>query len=308
MPDVGTIDLAQGNIQKIKKDDFRDLKKVRYLVLVNNKLKSLEKDSIPKTISILHLGQNSLTSLNGTLREIENMTVLFLNHNNLTILDDELPIKSKDFKSLQVHHNKLQRLPQDLKKFPLLDAVICSDNELRSLDGVFKNATFIQGLNAANNKIEYLAQDEFLEAGIHELDLSKNNIKSINGSLLTLKHMRNCNFSRNLLSEFSLNEIRGLRALQLIDLSYNRIEKLTGRMENIVEPDLFVFDLLLDHNLLKSLDGAMMGMNHLKKLSLSYNLLKWISPDDLIGLEELQQLDVSHNNLQTLEETSKVNI
>lgn len=307
MPKIVTMDLAHGRIEAIQTEDFRHLNDIRYLVLVNNNIKIVEKDSIPKTVRILHLGRNNLTTLNGTLRDIENMDVLFLNENNLTTLDDELPIKSIHFKSLTAHHNKLQNLTQDLKKFSYLDTMYLSDNEIKSLNGVFRNASYIQTLSAHNNKIDYLANDEFSHAyELQELDLGNNYIKSINGSLLTLEKMRICNFSRNQLEEFSLNDIRGLRELQVMDLSYNRIVKVTGRIENAIEQNQYFVELRLDHNLLKSLDGALMNLNRLKTLDLSFNKLKWISPDDMIGLNELESLDISHNYLQTLEETSTV--
>lgn len=307
MPKIVTMDLGSGYIEKISTEDFSSLKDIRYLILVNNKIKIVEKDSIPKTVRILHLGKNNLTSLNGTIRNNENIDVVFLNENSLTTLDDELPVRSIYFKSLSAHHNKLQNLTRDLGDFPYLDTVYLSDNELKSLNRVFQNASLLQTLSVSKNKIEYLAEDEFIRTTeLQELELSHNYIKATNNSLLTLNKMRICNLSQNLIAEFSLNEVRGLRNLQVMDLSHNRIDKLTGRMENLVEQDLFFNDLRLNHNLLKSLDGAMMNLNKLKSLDLSFNKLKWISPDDLIGLEILESLNVSHNYLQTLEETSMV--
>lgn len=307
MPYLTTADFAQGRIRKISTDDLRMLKVVRHLLLVNNNIEILEKDSIPKTVRYLHLGRNSLTSLNGTLRNLEYLEVIFINDNNLTTLGNELPVESQKLTTIVGHHNKLTNFPQDLKTFPYLDALYFNDNELTGLDGVFKHATRLHLLVACNNKIEYLAEDEFIETErLETLDLASNLIRSINGSLLPLKSMRICNISRNLLSEFSLNEIRGLKELRVLDLSFNKIEKLTGRMENYVESDSYFIELRLEHNLLKSLDGVMTGLNRLRVLSLAHNLLEGISPDDLIGLEELEVLNVSHNNLQTLEETSKV--
>lgn len=307
MPKIVTMDLGHGRIKAILTDDFRNLNEIRYLILVNNHIRSIEKKSIPKTVRFLHLGRNNLTSLNGTLRDIENMDVLFLNENNLTSLDGELPIKSANFKSLIAHHNKLENLTQDLTKFMYLDAMYVSDNVIKSLGNVFQNASYIQTLSAHNNKIEYLATDEFSNAiELQELDLANNFIQAINNSLLPLQRMRICNMSRNHLVEFSLNEVRGLTELQVLDLSYNRIEKLTGRMENVVEQDLYFVELRLDHNLLRSLDGAMLNLNRLKILDISFNQMKAISPDDLIGLDDLESLDISHNYLQSLEETSMV--
>lgn len=66
-------------------------------------------------------------------------------------------------------------------------------------------------------------------------------------------------------------------------------------------------ELKLDNNYLETLNGALSGLAHLRRVNLSFNKLRKISPDDLIGLDELQFLDISHNRLTTLEETSKVN-
>lgn len=307
MPKIVTIDLGNGRIKSVLTDDFRHLNDIRHLVLVNNNIRYVEKDSIPKTVRFLHLGRNNLTSLNGTLRGMEYVNALFLNENNLTTLDDELPIKSTGFRTLIVHHNKLQRLTQDLTKFMKLDAMYLSDNELISLDRVFQNASFIQTLSAHNNKIQYLAKDEFLNSvELTELDLANNYIGALNNSLLPLKRVRICNFSRNRLDELSLNDIRGLTELQVVDLSFNLIEKISGRLENVVEQDLHFIELRLDHNLLKSLDGGLMNLNQLRTLDISFNKLKWLSSNDLIGLENLETLDISHNYLQTLQEMSMV--
>lgn len=50
----------------------------------------------------------------------------------------------------------------------------------------------------------------------------------------------------------------------------------------------------------------MMGLHGLLRLNLSHNSIQHITPDDFIGLDELRLLDISHNEISTLEETSKV--
>lgn len=69
-------------------------------------------------------------------------------------------------------------------------------------------------------------------------------------------------------------------------------------------------DLRLQHNELRSLDGSLfLGMKELQRLNLSHNALgPTIGPRDLRGLDGLRVLDVSHNQLTTLEDTSEVNI
>lgn len=67
-------------------------------------------------------------------------------------------------------------------------------------------------------------------------------------------------------------------------------------------------DMQLQHNELRSLDGSLfLGMKELQKLNLSYNALgPTIGQRDLRGLDGLKVLDLSHNELTTLEDTSEV--
>lgn len=308
-PNLGTLDLGAQNIRRIGADDFRLLPRIEHLMLFSNALTELDSGSMPSTLKTLHLSRNNLTTLNGTLRHMQELRLVFLNDNRLTTLANELPMFSTKLFSILAHNNELTHMPADLRTLPHLTTLYMRENRLRSLDGMLRHSRHLEIFEANRNQIERLADDEFADCEkLEMLDLATNRIRSVNGSLLPLKHLRSANFSNNLLTDFSLNEIRGLRMLRVLDLSKNQIERLSGKMVNIVEPDLFVIELRLQYNRLKSLDGAMMGMNRLVQLDLSHNLLAMISPDDLIGLEELDVLDISHNMLQTLEETSKVRV
>jgi Leucine-rich repeat (LRR) protein len=77
-----------------------------------------------------------------------------------------------------------------------------------------------------------LSPDEFTELdSLEDLQLGHNQLTSLNGSLAPLHSLRCLNVTNNLLQEFSLQEIRGLRRLRIIDLSYNKVSHLSGRME-----------------------------------------------------------------------------
>lgn len=76
-----------------------------------------------------------------------------------------------------------------------------------------------------------LAEDEFAETEIlSELDLAYNQLMSLNGALRNLKSLRYLNLTHNFLTEFSLQEIKGLKRLSVIDLSHNKISSITGNM------------------------------------------------------------------------------
>lgn len=306
MPNLGTLDLGAQYIRRIGADDFRRLPRIEHLMLFSNELSEIAAGSLPTTLRTLHLSHNNLTTLNGTLRHMQELKLAFLNDNKLHSLDGELPPFSGKLFSILAHNNELTHLPPDLKTLANLAYLYVRENRLSALDGVLRHSRHLEIFEANTNRIERLLADDFADCEkLEMLDVGSNRIRSVNGSLLALKQLRTANLTNNLLTEFSLNEIRGLRRLRVLDLSRNQIERLSGKT-NIVEPDLFVIELRLQHNRLMSLDGALMGMDRLVQLDLSHNLLGVIAPDDLIGLEELDVLDISYNALQTLEETSKV--
>lgn len=309
MPNMGTLDIARGRIKEIRSDDFLMLKNLHTLNVASNEIELLEKNCLPSTLQMLHIGRNKISSLNGTVRNLSELKWLLINSNNLTSLEGELPENAPELMMLMVSNNRIQKLPKTVQNLIGLDTCFLNDNELRSLDGLFSHRNSLLRLYSENNKIEYLAEDEFLKSeNIDEINLTSNLIPSLNKSLLYITKLRHANFSYNLLREFSMQEIYKLMKLRNLDLSHNRIEKLTGRHENIAEiPSLtLLYHLLLDNNLLKSLDGALAGLGNLRRLILANNLLENIYAEDFERMEELEILDLSNNRLKTLEAFSKV--
>lgn len=306
LPHVKTLDLCRNKITKLTVEDFTDIQEVEHLLVADNQISKIEQDAVPKALKHIHLGINRLSTLNGALRELDDLEWIFINANNLKSIENELPIKAKKILLIHAAHNELYTLPKDLKQMPSLESLYFYGNNIRSLDGALQKSRKLMRIGLSFNKIECLAEDEFTEAEkLAELDIAYNQLKCLNGSLRSLKSLRYLNLTHNAITEFSLQEIKGLKRLSVIDLSYNKISRITGNMENLVEVETNLLELRLDHNYIFSLGGALMGVHGLLRLNLSHNLLQHITPDDLIGLEDLRLLDVSHNHITTLEETSK---
>lgn len=309
MPNLGTLDIARGKVKRIRQDDFAKLKYLQSVVIASNEIEMLEKDCFPKTLTSLHIGRNKISSLNGTLRHLTDVKLLFINANNLTSLEEELPESAPQLVMLMASNNHLKKLPKTVKNFVALDTCYFNDNEIRTLDNLFSHRNSLLRLYLENNKIEYLAEDEFLKSeNIDEINLSANLIPTLNKSLQYITNLRFVNMSGNLLREFSMKEIYGLMKLRHLDLSNNRIEKLTGRIENVIETPSYtlLYNLILGNNLLKSLDGALAGLGNLRRLTLSNNLLENIYTGDFERMEELEILDLSNNRLKSLDAFSKV--
>ncbi|XP_067008464.1 insulin-like growth factor-binding protein complex acid labile subunit [Anabrus simplex] len=307
MPLLKTLDLGRSHIRAVTTTDFQTLSDLQHLVLAGNAIATLEAMSMPHTLRHLHIGRNELTSLNGTLRGLTELEWLFVNGNLLSSLDDQLPPDGAKLMLIHAAFNKLERLPRELRNFMLIESLFFQNNELKNLGGALQKSRRLRRLDLTHNHIQELADDEFQELEVLEdLQLGHNKLSSLNGSLLPLRGLRSLNLTHNNFKEFSLQEILGLRRLLIIDLSSNNISRLSGQMtQNVVDLETRVIELRLEHNSLRALDGALMALHGLQRLNLSHNLLEKISPDDLIGLEELRVLDISFNRLTTLEETSK---
>ncbi|XP_045510407.1 leucine-rich repeat-containing G-protein coupled receptor 4-like isoform X1 [Colias croceus] len=310
LPHVLTLDLCRNKITKLTEEDFKDIQGLEHLLVADNQISKIERHAVPKGLIHVHLGINKLSSLNGALRDLNDLEWIFINANHLKSIDNELPVKAKKLVLIHAAHNELQSLPKDLQQMPSLQSLYFYDNHIKSLDGALQKSRRLMTISLSFNKIEMLAEDDFAEAEIlADLDIAYNQLRSLNGSLRSLKSLRYLNLTHNAFTEFSLQEIKGLKRLSVIDLSHNKISFITGNMEilfqNLVDVETRVLELRLDHNNLHNLGGALMGLHGLLRLNLSNNQIQQISPDDLIGLEELRLLDVSYNHITTLEETSK---
>lgn len=308
MENMATLDLSRGKIKKIKKGDFSNMPNVAHLLLSNNHIATIE-DDFPSKLQSLHIGHNNITDLNGSVRNLNKLKLIFINDNNITDLEGEIPT-SGSLTTILAHNNKIKRMPSDFKSLSNLENVYITNNAIKSFDGIFSHAKALALVFAADNEIEYLAEDEFMEAfSMQDLNLSYNQITSLNKSLLPMKKLRVAKFRYNLLKEFSLQEIAGLKYLEWLDLSNNQIDVLNGRIDNLVETETGskLRELNLNHNLLKTLDGSLAGLTKLKRLDLSNNLLTSVQADDFDRMEELEQMDLSNNLLTTLEGFTKVN-
>lgn len=77
-----------------------------------------------------------------------------------------------------------------------------------------------------------LADDDFAETEImDDVQMGHNHLKQLNKAFLPMRKLRSLNLTHNHLQEFSLQEIRGLQNLRIVDLSHNKINRLSGRME-----------------------------------------------------------------------------
>lgn len=311
MPDLMTLDLARNRLSTLTQSDFKALQRLQYLILPGNSLSRIERGTFPRGIINLHIGHNEIANLNGSISSLTSLKWLFMNGNNLSTLDGQMPSEGLNMILLHAGNNQLTKLPMELNSYPRLESLFLQHNRLTSLGGAVQRLKKLVRLHIHYNNIETILNDEFLELeSLQDLQAGYNQITALNGSLLPLRTLKTLNLTHNLLPEFSLHEIKGLKNLQVVDLSHNVIKKLGGKIElqNHVELHTKVLILRLEYNQLEELGGVLGGLSKLQRLNLSHNHLQKITPDDLINLDDLHVLDISFNQLTTLEETSKTQL
>ncbi|XP_058794389.1 insulin-like growth factor-binding protein complex acid labile subunit isoform X2 [Phymastichus coffea] len=324
-----TLDLSRNRISRIEPDDFKYNPTLQYLLLAGNMISEMLPGSLPPLIKHLHVGRNELSSLNRTLKDLNQLEWLLINSNELTSLDGELPSSGHNLKMLYAVDNKLTHLPAEFRFLHRLESLFLQHNEITSLDGTLQKARKLKFLELSYNDLQVLSEDDFVEAEmLEDLELGHNSLKSLGGdgtfnpdgtfklsALYPLKALKCLNLTHNQLTEFSFTSLRGLRELRMVDLSSNQISRLMRARpptENLVEEEddnagASIQDLRLEHNRLANIEGSIFtGMKELERLNLSHNALgPTLSLRDLRGLDGLRVLDLSYNELTTLEDTSE---
>lgn len=126
-------------------------------MLGGNSISQMEVNSIPPNIRQLHLGRNKIKDLNGTLANLSDLEWVFINANELTTLDNQLPINAPRLVMMHAAHNKIERLPQHLKTYTNLQSLFIHNNMLTSLDGVLSKLRKLERAPFEHNRINVVS-------------------------------------------------------------------------------------------------------------------------------------------------------
>lgn len=132
---------------------YQSLPLLDTLVLPGNQIYRIDTHAIPPTTIKLHLARNAIRDLNGSLRHLTDLQWLFLNTNELTSLDGELPINGIKILMLHAANNSLTNIPQDIKAYPNLDNLFLQNNLITALDGALSKSRKLERVHLENNRI-----------------------------------------------------------------------------------------------------------------------------------------------------------
>lgn len=79
---------------------------------------------------------------------------LFVNSNELTSLDGELPASGHNLKMLYAADNELTHLPVEFRQLHRLETLFLQHNKIHSLDGTLQKAKRLKFLELSYNKLQ----------------------------------------------------------------------------------------------------------------------------------------------------------
>ncbi|XP_002740280.1 uncharacterized protein LOC100378039 [Saccoglossus kowalevskii] len=216
----------------------------------------------------------------------------------------------------------LQTVPPDIPESTTVLSL--NKNNLNILyDNAFSSLPNLEILHLSQSQIEYLPAGTFNGlTKLRNLDLSGNNIDSINSLFVGLSQLQNLDLSVNNIRSIPNTAFSQLSSLKVLDMSRNKLstiipgtfigtvilQELYLSSNNISSLSSFMFDNLsnlreldIDLNPVTSLPQfVFQHLTSLQQLYLNSLQLSTISDDAFQGLTSLQRLSLSSNRLDSL--------
>ena len=292
-----SIDLTNNQLSSLPKDVFAGAKHLERISLANNTIQRLPDvlfESQQRRLQVLDLSGNILKSFSENLLKNQTGIVsLDLSFNELEVIKTDAFSDLKSLQLLKLDHNRLNRLSANaFSSMSQLQTLVLSGNALETLPTkLFSNLSSLTHLLLDSNQLSDLPNGMFDHSGdrITVLDLSHNKLAAFSSFVEPLVQLQSLSLSQNLFSDLGKLELpllwrlqasgnrlqtigsshlKGLPALQVLDLSSNSI----GSMER----DSFKFNLRLqavrlDDNKIEKLDNVFANLPHLSWLNISAN-------------------------------------
>ncbi|XP_018410277.1 PREDICTED: toll-like receptor 13 [Nanorana parkeri] len=283
-PYTQDLTISYNTINELPRDSFRNLTRLKYLQLDNNKLSILKPGAFSNltVLNYLNLSYNNINSLSrGVFEGLEHLANLYLQQNSIAFLDLDVFVPLFSLKSLNLSENQLSNFSevvdsiQPLQELKIL--MLCSNN-IRFLNHIKRLPSNLSTIFLCKNKLQDLECHHELFQNTSYLDLSYNNIST--------SSMQNINLSK----------------VNFLSVAYNHYFDVLKYLDNsTIKPENIDYSGLNLSNptKLSQVCQHLRGRN-ISSLNLLGNQIQYLSENILESCSLSKTVDLSRNRLKNM--------
>ncbi|OXU31673.1 hypothetical protein TSAR_000714 [Trichomalopsis sarcophagae] len=306
LPALKGLDLSGNFFRHIEPRLLANLPSLRRLDLSENAIALVEPDAFLNSPALEHVNMsgNALSVLHPmTFRHLTNLYELDVGWNRLLEIIPGLP---RNIEHLHLPMNRIVALPTSLSSdslaLPLLRSLDLSANGIEHIPaGALSSLPSLRKLNLGFNALTAV-EDGCFEGltRLEQLDLKYNRIGQLQGRCFRpLRSLLDLSLRGNRLEVIRPDVFQDNMRLQRLDISRNNLAQIPHVTFTFTRD---LRELYASHNALPELPSSLHGLEQLQILDLSFNQLQALAPETLSSLTNLLELKLVRNRIRELRE------
>ncbi|XP_033329204.2 uncharacterized protein LOC117221946 [Megalopta genalis] len=301
------VKLDGNRFQEIPYDAFANATTVEFLSLAGNAILNVDVSRLNGLASLreLDLRGNYVVALSGFAGvNLSRLISVDLSHNQLTALPANFFARSTLLRKLELAANKFHQIPAvalSAQNIPGLAWLNVTANPLIRIHEISSEARYpaLQEIHISGTNLTIVTSQDF-EAfpALMHLFMGNNAISRVSpGAFRSLVELLTLDLGANELELLPQERLKGLEHLRLLNLTRNKLKELED-----FPPDLKAMQVLdLSYNRISGVGkSTFQHLENLAELHLYGNWISSISPDAFKPLKKLRILDLSRNYLANL--------
>ncbi|XP_061598320.1 leucine-rich repeat-containing protein 69 [Cololabis saira] len=173
------------------------------LLLSYNSITDLPAEMISlQQLAELNLGNNALKELPAVLGHLESLKKLYLFRNQIAVVPSDAIGGLRNLVVLNLNHNKIQRLPAEMRSLRNLEHLSVLDNKLEEIPVELGHLTKLTEINLTSNKLSCLPQQLYCCRELRKLYVARNKLTSLPEGITALAKLQVLDVAGNKLSMF----------------------------------------------------------------------------------------------------------